>query len=136
MRRRIISWQCITGTIFIASVLALSCSPAESPSEETAAATETSQSPFPYEDFSRAKALARDGYALYCSAMREEDQAKRDEILERALQEYYFPAQSILSSISEKFTTGEDAVRVDWESEKLSRKIDDVVKSKGVPRGD
>lgn len=132
-RKRIFSW-CVISVMFIVCPIALSCSPAESPSEEIDAAADTSQLPFPYEKFNKAKGLARDGYALYCSAMQEEDQTRRDEMLEKVLQEYYFPAQSILSSIAEKFTTGSDAARVDTESEDLSRKIDNVVKNKGALR--
>jgi hypothetical protein len=134
-KRSIISSRDLLCAIFIVSLLALSCSPAESPSGEIGDTTNTSQSPFPLEKFNKAKSLSRDGYALYGSAMQEEDQGKRDEMLEKVLQEYYFPAQSILSAIREKFAASEEASGVDGESQDLNRKIDDVVRSKGAPRG-
>jgi hypothetical protein len=68
--------------------------------------------------------------------MQEEDQTERDRILERVLQEYYFPAQSILSAIGENFRTGDYAAGVDSVSADLNRKIDGVVRDKGAPRGD
>jgi hypothetical protein len=133
-KRSIISSRGVLCAIFIVSLLALSCSRAESPSEETGDTTDTSQSPFPLEKFNKAKSLSLDGYALYCSAMQEEDQGKRDEMLDKVLQEYYFPAQSILSAIREKLAASQEASSVDGESQDLNRKIDDVVRSKGAPR--
>jgi hypothetical protein len=133
-RKGIIFSRCILSAIFIVSLTAFSCSPAQSPSDETEPSEDISQ--FPSDQFNKAKSLARDGYALYCRAMQEEDLTRCDEMLEKVLQEYYYPALSILSAIREKFTTGDDAVRVDRESEDLSRKIDDVVRSKGAPRGE
>lgn len=121
---------------FAATLLALSCSPSESQSLESESAESVSQSPFPVEKFNRAKQLIQEGFSLYCSAMQEEDQTERDRILERVLQEYYFPAQSILSAIGENFRTGDYAAGVDSVSADLNRKIDGVVRDKGAPRGD
>ncbi|MFH1422143.1 MAG: hypothetical protein ABIH42_05465, partial [Planctomycetota bacterium] len=77
---------------------------------------------FPAGEFKKAKVLIQDGYSLYCSAMKIQEQSERDKIIEKALNEYYYPAQSILSALEQDFSNRSEGAKIQDLFEELNLK--------------
>ncbi|MFH1421191.1 MAG: hypothetical protein ABIH42_00515, partial [Planctomycetota bacterium] len=62
-------------------------------------------------------------------------QSERDKIIEKALNEYYYPAQSILSALDQDFSNRSEGAKIQDLFEELNLKMSDAIRSKGVSSG-